>query len=94
MNIAIPLDESDTICSINDVKVWAFALLENGETKEIKRFESRDKFDGFVDFVVVKDRNDEFDDFLDEGSDVLVAPFQKSVEDILEAFVFRELYQL
>jgi len=94
VNIAVPLDENDDICSINDAKVWAFVLLENGETKEIKRFGSRDKFDVFADFVVVKDRDDEFDDFLDEGSEVLIAPFQKSVEDILEAFIFKELYRL
>ncbi len=94
MNIAIPLDNNSQLCKIERLSFWELCKLENGSLKESKRYENIKDMDEIPDFIVVSDKNDDIEDFLDEGIDILIAPFQKSVEDIVEAYIFRELYQL
>ncbi len=93
MKIALPLDEFDlggSIASLKDVKAWA--LVDIGiDQKLYKKFED---IDDFIDFVVVDSKDEEVERFLDEGIDILIAPFQKSIDDIVEAFMFKELYEL
>jgi len=94
VNIAIPLDEDMTLCEVKEATHWSLSVLENSNIKESKRYKTYEDIEEIVDFVVVKDKSEDVDDFLDDGANVLIAPFQKSVEDILEAYMFRELYQL
>ena len=96
MNIIIPLDsnylESSQISKLSDSKAWALCQLENGTTKDITIFNDYKDIKEMIDYIIIKDQNEDVEEFLDEGIDILVASFQKEVEDILEAFIFRELF--
>ncbi len=98
MNILIPVyikeDNDINIASLNSVQKWVFVSLKDGTTKEIKTFDKKENIKDLIDFVVVKDKDEDIDEFLDEGIDVLVAPFQRSVEEIVEAYMFKELYEI
>ena len=47
-----------------------------------------------INTVVVKDPNDYVWPFLEQYIQVLVAPMQRSIDDILEAYMFKELHDL
>ena len=59
MNILIPIDDEKNLCTLEKNGSWALATLDEGQTKNISFFNSKDE-----------------------------------IEDILEAFVFRELHEV
>ncbi len=96
MNIIIPLDSNDLkssqISKLSDSKAWALCRLKNGTTENITTFSDYKDIKETIDYLIIKDQNEDVEEFLDEGIDILVASFQKEIEDILEAFIFRELF--
>lgn len=94
MNLLVPVDKNHKISSISDKVGWAFVSLENGSKIDEKIYKSKSDIDEMLDYVVIKDKNEDIDDFLDEDIGVLIAPFQEEVDDVIEAFMFRELYEL
>lgn len=94
MNLLIPLDSNQKISLVNDAKGWMCVVLENGDKTGEKLYRNKNDINEAVDFVIVKDKDEDIDDFLDEGIGVLIAPFQEEIDDIVEAFIFRELYEL
>lgn len=98
MYILIPMDDSDLeearITKINDAKVWVQLLLEEGRVAETNVLEERDGFLNQSQILVVKDDNEYVWPFIELGMVVLVAHIQKSVDDIVEAYLFRELNEL
>ena len=98
MNILIPVDDSDIeeaqITILDDVKYWL--LLEVTEGKVIKNefYQTREEISDWVDVIVVKNQKEYVWPFMEEGIAVLVAPTQMYVEDVLEAFLFKELHDL
>jgi len=94
--ISIPVDgaqEDDSkITKVLEVKNWAVVEFDEGMTKSIKFYDNRaDIEDDFVDFVILKNKFENYMEFMNEGSMVLVVREEESIEDIMEAFKFKEL---
>lgn len=98
MLILLPLDGDDTqesqLVSLNDVKKWGTILIEEGEVVEIKFYDSREAIEEWVEAVVVISDAEHVWPFQEEQIMVLVAHTQRSIDDIVEAFLFRELHDL
>jgi len=98
MLILLPLDGDDTqesqLVSLNDVKKWGTILIEEGEVVEIKFYDSREAIEEWVEAVVVISDGEHVWPFQEEQIMVLVAHTQRSIDDIVEAFLFRELHDL
>ncbi|MDQ1264791.1 MAG: hypothetical protein QG559_1792 [Campylobacterota bacterium] len=98
MYILIPMDDSDIeearITKLEDVKVWAQVLVEEGKVVEINHSEQSDTFENQSHIVVVNNDSEYVWPFIEQNMMVLVAHFQKSVDDIVEAYLFKELNEL
>lgn len=98
MYILIPMDSDDieeaSIVKINDVKVWAQLLVEEGKIVEINHNADKDAFDNFSQVAIVIDDNEYVWPFMEQNMMVLVAHMQRSIEDIVEAYLFKELHDL
>jgi predicted Fe-Mo cluster-binding NifX family protein len=96
MNILIPVDENDfdeaNITLLDDVKYWLLFDLVDGKVIKTEFFNSREDIKILVDVVVVKNKNEYVWPFMEENIAVLMAPFQNAVEDIVEAYLFKELH--
>ncbi len=94
MNILIPLDNEQNISHLSKPKDWAVVTLDNGTKINEMHYKSKNDIKELIDFVVVKDKNEDVEDFLDEDIGVLIAPNKMNTDEIIEAFIFRELYEL
>ena len=97
MHILIPVDKADTeayIAYVLEAKSWALVEIGEGKIKNISFYDDRVKIDEFIDSVVVKDKNDHVSDFFEESIPVLEAVKQESIEDIVEAYMFSELFEV
>lgn len=98
MYILIPMDMDDvqeaSLVSINDAKIWAQVLIEGGEVVEVNHAASSDAFENFSEAVVVNDDSEYVWPFIEQNMLVLVAHTQRSLDDIVEAFIFKELHEL
>ncbi len=96
MNILLPLDcgtkDEAKLCKINEAKTWAMLSVQDGEIKKSLFNNSEDDFDDFAHILVVSNHDEDVTKFTQEQVEVLVAPTQKYIEDILEAYLFRELH--
>ncbi len=97
MFILIPMDKADKtahIALVPEAKSWALIEIGEGKIKKISFYDNRMEIDEFIDSVVVKDKNDYVSEFFEESIPVLEAPVQKSIEDIIEAYMFCELFEV
>lgn len=98
MNILLPMDSDDTeegvLVPIAEVKKWALLNVEEGQIVEINYFDKREDINDWVDAVVVVGDYEPVMEFIEEQVMVLVAHFQRSIDDIFEAFLFKELHDL
>jgi len=98
MNLAIPLSaedkESARLVPMNEAKFWAQVKVEEGKVQGIKFASSWEEFEEFSDFVIVDNDKEYVWPFIEQNMIVLVAHFQKSIDDIVEAYLFKELNEL
>ena len=98
MYIVLPLDSDDTqeakLTKIEDAKVWGQILIENGEVVEINFAKNWDEFENFSQAVVVCDDGEYVWPFMELNMMVLVAHIQRYIDDIVEAYLFKELHEL
>lgn len=98
MNILLPMDSDDVqeaqLVSLNDVKKWALINLEEGQVVEINHYDTREEINEWIDTVVVINNFEHVWPFMEEQIMVLVAPMQRSIDDIVEAFLFKELHEI
>lgn len=98
MYILIPMDsfnkEEATISKINDAKSWVQISLEEGEVVETSFNEDKDGFENFSEVLIVMDDNEYVWPFIELGMMILVAHSQRSIDEIMEAFLFRELNEM
>lgn len=98
MKILLPMDSDDTqegqLVSINDAKTWALVDLEAGQVVEINYFDTKDDVNDWVDAVVVIGDFEPVMEFIEQQIMVLVAHTQRDIDDIVEAFLFKELHDL
>jgi hypothetical protein len=98
MLVLIPMDSTDVqeaeITKVFEAKTWAQLRIEEGELVEVLH---NDKFDGFSNWseaAVICSDSEPVMDFMNMSMIVLVAHTQKTIDDIVEAYLFRELHDL
>jgi predicted Fe-Mo cluster-binding NifX family protein len=98
MKILLPMDSDDTqegqLVSINDAKTWALVDLEAGQVVEISYFDTKEDVNEWLDAVVVVGDYEPVMEFIEQQTMVLVAHTQRYIDDIVEAFLFKELHDL
>lgn len=98
MILLLPMDGDDTqesqLTGILSVSFWATVEIEEGRVVEISFYKERSQIEGFVDAVIVVGNYEPVMDFIDEQMMVLVAHSQRTIDDIVEAYLFRELHDL
>jgi len=82
------------ITSVNDVTIWVQLLVEEGEIKESSYNKEWDKFDMMSEAVIVKQDGENVFQFMEYNMMVLVAHTQKTIDEIVEAYLFRELHDM
>jgi len=96
--LLIPIDSDNVqnahITSVNDVTVWVQLLVEEGEIKETSYNKEWDKFDMMSEAVIVKQDGENVFQFMEYNMMVLVAHTQKTIDEIVEAYLFRELHDM
>jgi len=99
MLILVPVDRVDEkeakVTTISEMKQWALIDFDEGETKSIRFFDDRTQTgEGWIDFVILKNKFENYLEFMDEGMMVLVVRQEETLEDILNAFKFKELDEI
>ncbi|MCD6432729.1 MAG: hypothetical protein J7L21_01685 [Sulfurimonas sp.] len=98
MYILLPMNSEDvqeaSLTKLEDVKVWTQLLVEEGELVEVKHSSEKDSFENFSECVVVGNDNEYVWPFMELSMLVLVAHTQRSIDDIVEAYLFKELHDL
>ena len=98
MTILIPTDIADIdeakITLLDDVKQWLLIKFDEGKIQNHTFYTNKDDIEDFIEVVIVKNQNEYVWPFMEEGIAVLVAPLQTYVEDVMEAFLFKELHDL
>ena len=98
MYVILPMDSKDVqeakITKINDAKVWTQLFIEDGELVEVNHASTSDGFENFSEAVIVCDDGEYVWPFMELSMMVLVAHTQKTIDDIVEAFIFKELHDI
>ena len=95
MLIWIPVESSSELASkvtkLMNVKEWALIDFDDGKIQSLTFYKSREDFTDWVDFVILLDKYESYIDFMNEGMMVLCVREEETVEEIIEAFKFKEL---
>lgn len=96
MFVLIPVDgseaEASKITTLGSVKKWALVPFDAGEVGAITFFDEREAIgEAWIDFVVLENRFENILPFMEAGMMVLVRREEETIEEIMEAFKFKEL---
>jgi len=99
MFIWIPVDGSDAntskVVPQLEASQWALVDFDAGEVQSVKFYNARSELGGeWVDFVILANKFENYLDFMNEGMMVLVVREEETIEDIMEAFKFKELDEI
>ena len=98
MLILLPLDskeeEKAQLSNLDKVVVWGLVDLHEGKVQKIDFYENWESIEEMIECVVVADKGDYVWPFMEQSIPVLEAPIQRSIEDVIEAFLFKELYEV
>ena len=97
MFLLIPVDQEArdaSVTMIADLKKWALVEADGGGVVDVTFYDDRDAIEEFIEAVVVKSKNDDVAPFFEESIPVLETPAPMDIDDIVEAFMFRELYEV
>ncbi len=98
MNVLLPMDSDNTeesrLVGIYEAKKWAMVVIEEGRVVTINHYDTRDAVTEWVEAVVVTGDFEPVMSFIEEQVMVLVAHTQRSIDDIVEAYLFKELNEL
>ncbi len=98
MLILLPMNGEDTeeskLVPIVEAACWATVDIEEGRVQNITFYTDRNEITDWLDAVVVVNDFEPVMEFIENQMMVLVAHTQRSVDDIVEAYLFRELHQL
>jgi predicted Fe-Mo cluster-binding NifX family protein len=98
MNILIPVKEKNNNSELEHIlknKFWAMVNLEEGKVQNINFYEGAwEEIDEFFEVVVVKDKDDYVWPFFEQSIPVLEAPFQNTIEEVMETFIFKKFYEV
>lgn len=98
MNLLIPVDSNKRhealLTTLDNTNDWAFIELEEGKITSCTFYKDRKDIDCWIETVVVINEQEYVWQFMEENIMVLVAPVQRSIDEIVEAYLFRELHDL
>lgn len=98
MNLIIPVDcnrrHEALITTLDNSNDWVFIELNEGQIESCTFYKDRNDIEAWVETVVVINESEYVWQFQEEGIAVLVAPVQRSIDEIVEAFLFKELHDL
>lgn len=98
MLLLLPMNGEDTqeseLTGILTATHWATVEVEEGKVVEINFYTDRSQIDGWLDAVIVTNNYEPVMEFIDNQMMVLVAHTQHTIDDIVEAYLFRELHDL
>jgi len=99
MLIWIPVDGNDEkasqIVPQYEAKEWALINFDEGEVKSVRFFKTRNESnEDWVDFAILINKYENYMDFMNEGMMVLCVREEESIEEIIEAFKFKELDEI
>lgn len=98
MYLLLPMDSDNVqeskLTKVYDAKIWAQLLIEEGQVVEILHNETFDGFDNWSEAVVLIDDSESPMQFIEMNMMPLVAHTQRSIDDIVEAYLFRELHDM
>jgi len=98
MLLLLPMDGDDTqeseLSSILEVAFWGTVEIDEGRVVEINFYKDRSQIEGLIDAVIVKNNYEPVMEFIDQQMMVLVAHTQRTIDDVVEAYLFRELHDL
>ena len=96
MNILIPVDSTDfetsQITKLFEAKSFAVVSVDDGKISSYKFVQNYDEVIDEISAAVFIDQNEYVWPFMERNIICLVAPTQKYIQDIIEAFMFKELY--
>ncbi len=87
------IEESELV-GILSATYWATVEVEEGKVVEINFYKDRSEIEGWLDAVIVTGNYEPVMEFIDQQMMVLVAHTQRTIDDIVEAYLFRELHDL
>jgi predicted Fe-Mo cluster-binding NifX family protein len=96
MKILIPVDSTDPklsrITKVYQASKWALIEFDEGIVKSTDFFDDRTRSGAdWIDFVVLANKFENYMEFMDEGMMVLCVREEETIEQIMEAFKFKEL---
>jgi len=96
MLILIPVEGRDEklakITTIAGRKRWAVVDFDQGEVQSVTFHDDRmETGHDFIDFVILENKFENYLDFMEEGMMVLIRREEETIEDLIEAFKFKEL---
>ena len=99
MLIWIPVDSQNgkisKIVPQFEAKMWALIDFDEGQIKSLAFYESIEALGGaWVDFIILANTFENYMEYMNEGMMVLVVREEETVEDIIEAFKFKELDEI
>jgi len=98
MVLLLPMNGDDTqeseLTGILTATHWATVEVEEGKVVEINFYIDRSEIEGWLDAVIVTNNYEPVMEFIDNQMMVLVAHTQRTIDDIVEAYLFRELHDL
>jgi len=98
MLLLLPMNGDDTqeseLVGILSATHWATVEVDEGQVVEIKFYTNRSEIEGWLDAVIVTGNYEPVMEFIDQQMMVLVAHTQRTIDDIVEAYLFRELHDL
>jgi len=98
MFILLPVDSDNTeeakLTKLDDVKFWIQLQIEEGRVVNTLTSTTKDEFENFSECIVVVNDNEYVWPFMELSMMVLVAHTQRYIEDIVEAYIFKELHDL
>jgi hypothetical protein len=97
MFILIPVAEEArdaTISMIADAKKWALVEADGGGVVDVAFYDDREEIEEFIEAVVVRSKHDHVAPFFEESIPVLEVPAEMNIDQIIEAYMFRELYEV
>ncbi len=98
MNILIPVNcnkrHEAIISAIEDLSYWAYVELDEGQIVSCEFFKDKKESNCWIDYAVIINETDYLWDFKQKNISVLEATTQKSIDEIVEAFLLGKLKTL
>ncbi len=84
-------DKESKIAKVMEAKAWALINFDAGIIQSIEFYDRREDFNDFADFIILENKFENFMEYMNEGLVVLSVRDERTIDEIIEAFKFKEL---